>query len=275
MEKSGFFNAMKVGDKWDKAYKAEDFAGYFASFISNGIFPNPAVGLQVTETDKMQVIVQPGKGWINGFIYENTDNLVLNVDVADGVLNRIDRIVLRYDVAEREIRAKIKKGEYKSEPIAPTIQRDADIYELALADIYVRAGIISIIQSNITDLRFNKELCGLVHVPIQQIDSTIIFNQFQSWYFNKQNEFDKDINSWTKGKKREFEEQFLNWFDTLKKALDGDTSGKLLSLINQNSKGIKKLNEELKESKIIKDDKQDKNYKLGIENGLLYYMEVE
>lgn len=114
MEKSGFFNAMKVGDTWDRVYKAENFAGYFASFIANGVFPNPAVGLQVTETDKMQVILKKGKGWIEGYKYENTDDLVLNIDVADGVLNRIDKIVLRYDVAEREVRARIKKVNIKA-----------------------------------------------------------------------------------------------------------------------------------------------------------------
>ncbi|EPY2284211.1 hypothetical protein ACTQ4P_16900 [Clostridium sporogenes] len=267
MEKSGFFNAMKVGDTWDRVYKAENFAGYFASFIANGVFPNPAVGLQVTETDKMQVILKKGKGWIEGYKYENTDDLVLDIDVADGVLNRIDRIVLRYDVAEREVRARIKKGEYKSEPIAPTLQRDADRYELALADIKVNAGAIKITQADITDLRFNKKLCGLVHAPIEQIDSTVIFNQFQSWYSQKQNEYDKDITNWTKEKKQAFddwyfenttafmqqfnkwygnntkqweedfttwfkntevwEKDFDNWFGTIKNALDGDIAAKL------------------------------------------------
>lgn len=267
MEKSGFFNAMKVGDTWDRVYKAENFAGYFASFIANGVFPNPAVGLQVTETDKMQVILKKGKGWIEGYKYENTDDLVLNIDVADGVLNRIDKIVLRYDVAEREVRARIKKGEYKSEPIAPTLQRDADRYELALADIKISAGAIKITQADITDLRFNKKLCGLVHAPIEQIDSTVIFNQFQSWYSQKQNEYDKDIAAWTKDKKEAFdkwytentkafinefstwyntnvtqwekdfttwfqntevwENEFTYWFSTIKNALDGDIAAKL------------------------------------------------
>ncbi len=40
-------------------------------------------------------------------------------------------------------------------------------------------------QSNITDLRLNKELCGIVHGVIQQADTTEIFRQFQAW-FNEQ-----------------------------------------------------------------------------------------
>ncbi|AWZ48462.1 hypothetical protein C3495_06365 [Clostridiaceae bacterium 14S0207] len=275
MEKSGFFNAMKVGDTWDRIYKAENFAEYFATFIGNGIFPNPASQLQVVQADKMQIIIRQGKAWINGFIYINTDDLILNVDTADGVLNRKDKVVLQYDVVKRDIRAVIKKGEFASNPITPELARNADMYELALADIQVNAGAIKITQADITDLRFNKELCGLVHTTVEQIDSTVIFKQFESWYEQKQNEYDKDIQIWTKRKKREFEEQFLNWFDTLKKALDGDISGKLLNLINENSKEIKSLNEELKASRSIKDDSNNKNYKIGIENGLLYYMEVE
>lgn len=182
MEKSGFFNAMKVGDTWDRIYKAENYAEYFASFIGNGVFPNPSTNLQVIGTDRMQVIVKPGKGWINGYKYENTDDLILSVDVADGVLHRIDKIVLRYDVVEREIRVKIKKGEFASEPKAPQLTRDADMYELGLADIKVNAGSISITQAYITDLRLNKELCGIVHGTVDQVDTTTIFNQYLEWY---------------------------------------------------------------------------------------------
>ena len=38
MEKYGFFNAVATADgKYDRSYLAEDFANYFASFITNGI----------------------------------------------------------------------------------------------------------------------------------------------------------------------------------------------------------------------------------------------
>ncbi len=41
MERSSFFNAELVDEKYDRTYNAEDFARYFASFIGSGIFPNP------------------------------------------------------------------------------------------------------------------------------------------------------------------------------------------------------------------------------------------
>ncbi|AJE11689.1 PQQ-binding-like beta-propeller repeat protein [Clostridium botulinum] len=235
MEKSGFFNAMKVGDTWDRVYKAENYAEYFASFIGNGVFPNPSTKLQVIGTDKIQVIVKPGKAWINGYLYENTDDLILPVDVADGVLHRIDKIVLRYDVVEREIRVKIKKGEFASEPKAPQLTRNADMYELGIADIYVRAGVISIIQSNITDLRLSKELCGIVHGTIDQVDTTTIFNQYLEWYKNITGKTEQELQNI----KKHLEIDFMLWFDGLKETLSGDIAGNLLNLINTNTESIK------------------------------------
>ncbi|HDK7165763.1 TPA: hypothetical protein PTV51_002037 [Clostridium botulinum] len=235
MERSGFFNAMKVGDTWDRIYKAENYAEYFASFIGNGVFPNPSTNLQVIGTDRMQVIVKSGKAWINGYLYENTDGLILPVDVADGVLHRIDKIVLRYDVVEREIRAKIKKGEFASDPKAPQLTRDADMYELGLADIKVNAGSISITQVDITDLRLNKELCGIVHGTIEQVDTTTIFNQYLEWYKNITGKTEQELQTI----KENLETDFNIWFDGLKETLSGDVAGNLLNLININTENIK------------------------------------
>ncbi|MCW7999952.1 hypothetical protein CFK35_18995, partial [Clostridium sp. cpc1] len=207
---------------------------YFASFIGNGVFPNPSTNLQVIGTDRMQVIVKPGKGWINGYKYENTDDLILPVDVADGVLHRIDKIVLRYDVVEREIRAKIKKGEFASEPKAPQLTRDADMYELGLADIKVNAGSISITQVDITDLRLNKELCGIVHGTIDQVDTTTIFNQYLEWYKNITGKTEQELQNI----KENLEIDFNKWFADVKNILSGDVAGNLLNLINENKESI-------------------------------------
>ncbi|MGO0931908.1 hypothetical protein ACTPED_19825, partial [Clostridioides difficile] len=88
MEKSFVFNSVNG----DRRYKAEDFREYFASFIGNGVFPNPSSNLQVVDNNNnnMTITVKKGKGWINGAIYINTDDLVINIDPADGILNRID-----------------------------------------------------------------------------------------------------------------------------------------------------------------------------------------
>ncbi|MBC8589323.1 hypothetical protein [Paratissierella segnis] len=158
--RSGFFNSVNG----DRKYDAKRFAEYFSSFIGNGVFPNPSDGLQVAEqlTPDMTVTVKAGKAWINGYIMINDDDYILTIEPADGVLNRIDRIVARYDVVDREIRLEVKKGTFASSPVAPTLQRDSDAYELALADVYVGAGVVSIVANKITDLRSDTALCGKV-----------------------------------------------------------------------------------------------------------------
>ncbi|AUN19039.1 hypothetical protein B2H91_10520 [Clostridium botulinum] len=226
MEKSFAFNSING----DRRYKAEDFASYFASFIGNGVFPNPSTSLQVIANNDMSVTDKPGKGWINGFYYQNTDDFILKLDVADGVLNRIDKVVLRLDFNKRSINLYIKKGVFASSPVAPTLQRDADAYELGLADVKVNAGVIKITQADITDLRLDKNLCGIVHGVVDQVDITTIFNQYSTRF---------------KIKSEEFEKEFEAWLKTLKDVLGEDTAGNLLNLITKNTESIKEINTQL------------------------------
>lgn len=178
MEKSSFFNSVSH----DRTYKAEDWAEYFASFIGNGVFPVPSTGLQVVVDNGMNVTVKTGKAWINGYFYYNTSDLSIVLDTADGQLNRIDRIVVRWDLTNRTITAEVKSSAFSASPSASALQRDADIYELALADVYVGAGVTSITQGNITDQRLDTSLCGVVAAVVDQIDTEAFNAQLQAWF---------------------------------------------------------------------------------------------
>ena len=91
MERSSFFNAQMQGNSYDRVYLAEDFARYFASFIGNGVFPTPSTNLQVVAINSnMTIKIKIGKAWINGYFYENTEDLTHVIEVADGLLNRIE-----------------------------------------------------------------------------------------------------------------------------------------------------------------------------------------
>lgn len=207
-EQSGIFPSVNG----DRKYFTSFFAEYFADFISNGIYPNPSTQCQVLANNNMTVILKPGNAYINGHKYINDSDKSLNIDTADGILKRIDRIVLRHTVLNREIKAYVKKGTFASSPVAPTLQRDADMWELGVADIYVANGTVSISQGNITDLRLNNTYCGIVHGVIDKVDGETLFIQFQ--------------------------DLFNTWLDTLKNVLDGDTAGNLLNLINNNTSDI-------------------------------------
>lgn len=182
-EQSGFFDAHLVGGVYDRVYLAASFAKYFASFIGNGVFGGKSSELMVQQKPAadMSVKVLSGQAWINGYWYENDDELSLAIDVADGVLNRIDAIVLRWNNSERVIRLAVKKGVPATNASVPMIQRNADFYELKLAQIYIKAGATRITQADITDTRLNNEVCGFVHGVIEQFDTTDFGKQIDSF----------------------------------------------------------------------------------------------
>lgn len=229
MERCGFFDANLVGEEYDRVYLSQHFAAYFASFIGNGVFRENAGELQVMalSTPQMKVSVLGGQGYINGYWYENTDNLILNIDNADGVLNRIDSVVLRLGYAERDMWLAVKKGTPAINPIAPSLTRSADYYELQLATISIPASSISIVQSRISDTRFNSNVCGIVTGLVEQADPTEIFTQFEAWYEQTKNNYDDDIANWTQQQKDDFDSwvhdqtyDYTNWTNSKKEAFD-------------------------------------------------------
>ena len=230
-EYSGFFNAELVNGEYDRTYLAETFAKYFSLFVANGVFPNPSDGIQVFEntTPDMNVLVHPGYGWINGYWYQLDNNHTLAIDPADGVLNRIDRIVVRWDLEEREVYLTVLKGTPASDPSAPEIVRSADYYDLCVAEITVDAGITQIRQSMITDTRSNSDLCGIVTGVVQSIDTTTLFNQYQAALSEFEETKLEEFDEWSTDQ----QQAFNDWFANIQGILDGDTAGNLLNLINQ------------------------------------------
>ncbi|MBR6604637.1 MAG: hypothetical protein IKK92_01995 [Prevotella sp.] len=182
-EYSGFFDANIVNHEYDRVYLAEHFAKYFSNFIGNGVFGGKSDELIVLQNEQpdMSVRVMSGFGYINGYFYENDDELFLPIDVADGVLSRIDTIVLRWSIADRAIHTVVKKGVAASIPVAPSVERNNDFYELQLAQIYVRAGASSIAQTNITDKRLDSNVCGFVVAAIDHFDTAEFGLQLEAW----------------------------------------------------------------------------------------------
>jgi hypothetical protein len=164
-ELSGFFNS----NNDDRIYDATDFAQYFGLLASNGIFYTTATNLQVTVVSGMDVSAAAGSAWINGYCYTNTDAFDLTLATADGAKPRIDRVVVRWDIAARAINLAVLTGAAASTPAPPALTRTTSLYELCLADILVPAGAVNIPAGNVTDDRLNASLCGLVNSLVSAV----------------------------------------------------------------------------------------------------------
>lgn len=231
--RSGFFNSEIIGYDaenmpiFDRAEEASFFAKYFSQFISNGVFPNPSTNMQVLADSGMQVKVSAGVCYINGYMGWVENQETKTIEQSD-TQPRIDRVVMRLDFDERTIDWFIKKGTASGNPVAPTLQRDYDMYEIGIADILVGGNVVEINQENITDLRLNTDLCGVVANQLQHVDTTTLFNQYQDWLANVTEQGEEDLQT----NLEQFETEFNTWFATIQDTLDGDTAGKLLNLIN-------------------------------------------
>lgn len=208
---SGFFDAIdQGGGDYDRVYSAANFAHYFSLLVQNGVFPNPSTGMQVkaSTSPDMHVSVQPGSGWINGYyitVPEDTPE-VLTVPTANPSLSRIDSVIMGLNYVQREIQLYIKSGAVSASPSAVSLQRDNDLYELELAQITISAGMVSITQASITDMRSNTSRCGIVKGMIDQIDTTDLFAQYDA--------------------------EFQEWFADIKTQLSGDVATNLQNQIN-------------------------------------------
>lgn len=166
----------------DRVYKAEDWAWYFATFIANGVFPKPSDGLQVIAYSGMEIKVNEGYAFINGYAYRNPASHTITLDTAEGAQNRVDRVVVRWDLQRRDIYLAVLKGTPSAKPQAIAVTRTTEIWELALADIYVGKGVTAIRTANITDQRFNSSVCGIVKGTVEEIDASILTKQFTDFF---------------------------------------------------------------------------------------------
>ena len=188
-EKSGFFNSFYG----DRKYNAAFFAEYFSSFIGNGIYTGGTVLKVEPYGGNMDIKIKPGRAWINGYYYHLQDApKVMTLQPANLTQGRIDRVVLRLNLEEsyRHISVEVKTGQRADVPAAPELERTAAIWELGLADIRINPGVTEVLGSNVTDLRLDDTMCGLVTSVVEQADLASIFNQFQNYYNERKEQFD-------------------------------------------------------------------------------------
>ncbi|GHU68359.1 hypothetical protein FACS1894184_10170 [Clostridia bacterium] len=160
-----FFNSS--GD--DRIYDAQNFAEYFGQLVSNGVFYAAPDNLLVTPGSGMKVKVAVGSAFISGYLLVNTSDLELTLATAHGAQPRIDRIVVRWSLPDREMTIAVLTGAPAAQPAATALTRNSSIYELGIADVLVPAAALTIPAANITDTRVNPTLCGLVSSHVSAV----------------------------------------------------------------------------------------------------------
>lgn len=142
------------------------------------------------DTPGMGITVSDGTGWMtdaggNGVVWWNDtektsgQKLQLKIDMADGVLNRIDRIIVEWKTINYADLPEIKvlKGTASSTAEAPALTNNRTVRQISLARVSVEAGITAITASMITDERLDPAVCGLVTDGLS-IDTTTINAQY-------------------------------------------------------------------------------------------------
>ena len=209
--------------KYDRSYKASDLRDVLAEFFTNGVFGEGQLAVSANSTQG--VAVAPGSCIING---------------AMGV--------------EGDQRTLVVQGTPAAEPERPALTRNETVWELGLADVYVRTGTTTVSTDRITDTRPETERCGFA-APYAEIDTTAIFNQLnaatESAISTSQEAIDQSVAEIEAAKEQaiastesaideaigELEQATQAAVEAMEGALDGTTAGSLQSAVEELREG--------------------------------------
>lgn len=124
----------------------------FATGVLRGVGSEFAV-IQRAAGANMSVDLGPGETRIRGHV--GVLAAAGNIGIANNPTGnpRIDTIVLRADFVANEIEYDVLQGVAAVSPAAPALTTDASTHEIALANVAVASGAVSIVTANITDRR--------------------------------------------------------------------------------------------------------------------------
>ena len=180
-----------VGAEWVMKWLHGRTSGVFGAEKNLGTYIIPGT---------MSVEISDGVGWLSnengdGVVFWNDNEqtngskLTLTHDVADGALNRIDRIVVTWETTNYVALPTISilKGATSSKPVPPTLTNNNVQRQISLAKVYIPAGTVSLSASMVTDERLNPSVCGIVTETVK-IDTSTMQDQFEALLKAIQNE---------------------------------------------------------------------------------------
>lgn len=160
-------------------YDAHDAETYLSTRTS-GVFSSDN-HFALTISGSRQITISSGLAWINNGSFTGKSVVLtapeaLEIPVADGALNRIDLVVLRFDASANESSLVVKSGVPATVPTAPSVSKESELYELGLYLISVPAGSTSVVDSDISSVILDETYCGIMRdgvtgIPTAQLQA--------------------------------------------------------------------------------------------------------
>jgi hypothetical protein len=154
--RSAFFDS----DAGDRVYSSGDLARVVGAIIGSGIVYGQGDEFAVAEANPpaMTVAVGLGRAFVLGYFFEvYGEPETLAIAAAHASQPRIDRVVIRRDLAARTAELAVLTGAPAASPAAPGLtQNEGGVYEIPVARIAVGAAVTSITNANITDERGDR-----------------------------------------------------------------------------------------------------------------------
>lgn len=174
-ERSQYFDSVDG----DRIYDSADFSRHLKTLSTDGFVNNFEDELEVSAVSPNDMFVEVGLGgaWVDGRYFEvYSDVETLSIPVADPDNDRIDRVVVRRDLDDREATLDILEGTAAVDPDPPSLTRNSTTWEISLAQVLVSATATEITDSDITDERFDEDVCGVSrHSGFEEVSQDAIF----------------------------------------------------------------------------------------------------
>lgn len=197
-----------VGAEWVMKWLHGRTSGVFGAKnnLATSVVPN-----------SMSVEISDGVGWLanengDGIVFWNDseqlngNKLVLTHDVADGALDRIDRIVVTWETTNYVALPTISiiKGTPSSNPVPPSLTNNNAQRQISLRQQRIPAGAISLSNAFGTDERLDPKVCGIVTETVR-VDTSTMQSQFEALLNAIQDELqDLEAGTGVELKKRQF-----------------------------------------------------------------------
>jgi hypothetical protein len=178
----------------------------FDGIIRDGIFAFYGDAFRVLATTGQTLSVGSGRAWFDHTWTLNDAQILIDVEQADPILNRIDSIVIDVDGRDtvRACTIITVKGALATNPVPPILIREASHKQYAIANIRVRANATNITTSDITYL-VGRADTPYVTAPLEMLDADAQIakweSQWQDWINAKQ----LDTDNWVANYKADLE----------------------------------------------------------------------